>query len=106
MLARWHPTAAHCHGQGMIGIFRRRSPCGQFSRLAPLALVVYVRSMGKAQSLDAFVCNETDVEVNDETSRILQQRVRTADEGPLVSADEARERIQRWLSKSATLKTR
>ena len=42
--------------------------------------------MGKLQSIDAFVCNEPEVEVDAETSRILKQRMRTADEGRLVSA--------------------
>jgi predicted transcriptional regulator len=47
-----------------------------------------------------------EVEIDAETSRILEQRMRTADEGRLVSAEEARRRIQQWLSNSATTKTR
>lgn len=62
--------------------------------------------MGKPQSIDAFVCNEPEVEVDAETGRILEQRMRTADEGRLVSAEEARRRIKQWLSNSATTKTR
>jgi len=62
--------------------------------------------MGKPQSIDAFVCNEPEVEVDAETSRILEQRTRTADEGRLVSAEEARQHIQQWLSESPTRKTR
>jgi hypothetical protein len=32
--------------------------------------------------------------------------MKTADEGRLVSAEKARQRIQQWLSKSSTTKTR
>jgi hypothetical protein len=62
--------------------------------------------MGKAQSMDAFICNEPEVEVDAETSRVLEQRIRSADAGRLVSAEEARLHIQQWLSESATTKTR
>jgi predicted transcriptional regulator len=62
--------------------------------------------MGKPQKREAFVCSEPEVEVDAETSRVLDQRMRTADEGRLVSSEEARRRIQQWLSKSATSKTR
>ena len=40
------------------------------------------------------------------TSRILKQRIKSAAEGRTVSASAARKRIQRWLSKSSTTKTR
>ena len=33
------------------------------------------------------------------TSRILKQRMKTADEGRLLSAEEARQRIRQWLAK-------
>ena len=61
--------------------------------------------MAKAKSLDPFVCNEPTVEISPTTSRILKERMKTAD-GHLVSADKARQRIQQWLSKSSTTKTR
>jgi len=62
--------------------------------------------MAKAKSIDPFVCNEPAVEISSATSRILKQRMKTADEGRLVSAEKARQRIQRWISKSSTTKTR
>jgi len=62
--------------------------------------------MAKAKSIDPFVCNEPAVEVSPSTNRILKQRIKTADEGRLVSAEKARQRIQQWLSKSSTTKTR
>jgi predicted transcriptional regulator len=61
--------------------------------------------MAKAKSIDPFVSSEAPVEVSSATSRILKQRMKTADEGRLVSAEEARKRIRQWLSKSSTTKT-
>jgi hypothetical protein len=66
----------------------------------------YCEGMPKAKSADPFVCNEPAVETSAATSRILKQRMRTADQGRLVSAEKARKRIQQWLSKSSTTKTR
>jgi hypothetical protein len=62
--------------------------------------------MANAKSLDPFVCNEPEVEISPATSRILKQRSKTADEGRVVPAEQARRRIQQWLSKSSTTKTR
>ncbi|MBZ5618678.1 MAG: hypothetical protein LAQ69_08150 [Acidobacteriia bacterium] len=62
--------------------------------------------MVKAKNIDPFVCNEPATEISPATSRILKQRMKTADEGRLVSAEKARQRIQQWLSKSSTTKTR
>jgi hypothetical protein len=36
----------------------------------------------------------------------LEQRTKTADQGRLVSAEEARQHIRQWLSNSSTTKTR
>ena len=80
--------------------------CGG-SLLASLSAVVYVDSMRKVQPGDPFVSNEPEVEVDTATSRILKQRMKTADdEGRLVPTNAARQRIRRWLSKSFTTKTR
>jgi hypothetical protein len=62
--------------------------------------------MVKAKAVDPFVCTEPAVEVSPATSRVLKQRIKSADEGRLVSAPKARERIRQWLSKSSTTKTR
>ena len=56
------------------------------------------------KGFDPFVSNEPPVEIDEETDRILAERIRTAPER-LVPADEARKRIQEWLSKSSTTKT-
>jgi hypothetical protein len=61
--------------------------------------------MAKVKDVDPFVCSE-QVEISAATSSLLEQRAKTADEGRLVSVEKARERIQQWLSKSATTKTR
>ena len=74
--------------------------------LAPPGPVAYVKGMGKPQRVDPFVSREPEVEVDAATSRILKQRIKTTDEGRLVSAKAARRRIQRWLSSSSTTKTR
>ena len=66
----------------------------------------YREGMAKAKSIDPFVCNEPAVEISPAISRILKQRMKTADEGRLVSAEKARQRMQQWLSKSSTTKTR
>jgi hypothetical protein len=85
-----------------------RSPLAHpaLALLAPSGQPVYVRSMNKPQRVDPFVSNEPEVEVDATTHRILKQRMKTAEEGRLVSPKAARERIQRWLSESSTTKTR
>ena len=67
---------------------------------------MWVAGMGMLRSIDAFICNEPEAEVDAETSRIIEQRMRTADEGRLVSAEEARRPIQQWLSQSGTTRRR
>jgi len=62
--------------------------------------------MANAKSIDPFVCNEPAVEIRAAASRILKQRTRTAGEGRVVPAEEARQRIRQWLSKSSGAKTR
>jgi hypothetical protein len=61
--------------------------------------------MAKVKSIDPFVCSEP-VDIGPTTSRILKRRMKTADEGRLVSSEKARQRIQQWLSRSSTTKTR
>jgi len=55
---------------------------------------------------DAFVSREQEIELDPETSRILEERVKSADAGRLISAEEARRRFHEWLSKSSITKTR
>ena len=62
--------------------------------------------MSKPKNIDPFVCDEPEVEISPATSRILKQRIKTADRGRLVPAPKARERIRQWLSKSSTTKAR
>jgi|GEM_PF-3199510 len=56
--------------------------------------------------IDPFVSTELEIELDSETSRILEERIKSANAGRLVSAEEARRRMQEWLSKSSTTKTR
>jgi len=62
--------------------------------------------MAKAKIIDPFICSGPAVEISPATSRILKERMKTTDQGRLVSAEKARQRIQQWLSKSSTTKTR
>jgi hypothetical protein len=50
--------------------------------------------------IDPFVSTEPEVEVDEETLRLLDQRL--ADPDPLIPADEARQRFSRWLSNFST----
>jgi len=46
------------------------------------------------------------LEDEDETTlAILKQRMKSSDEGRLVSSEEARRRMKKWLTKSSTTKT-
>jgi len=67
-------------------------------------ILATLKVMANVKSRDPFVCNEP-VEITPGTSRILKQRMKTADEGRLVSSGRARQRIQRWISKSSTTTT-
>ncbi|HEV3197068.1 MAG TPA: hypothetical protein VGZ73_04150 [Bryobacteraceae bacterium] len=58
--------------------------------------------MGEVNIVDPFVSSEPEVEIDTETSRILEQRTKTADQGRLVSPEEARLHIRQWLSNSST----
>jgi hypothetical protein len=49
---------------------------------------------------DPFVSKETAVKLDDATRLVLQERTKSADNGELVSAEEARQRIRRWLSRA------
>jgi predicted transcriptional regulator len=62
--------------------------------------------MADTKTIDPFICDEPAGEVSQATGRLLKERVKTADEGRVVPAEEARRRIQQWLSKSSTTKTR
>lgn len=55
--------------------------------------------------IDPFVSTERAIKLDPETSRILEERMKTADDGHMVSSEEARHRFKKWLSNSATTKT-
>jgi hypothetical protein len=76
----------------------------RFAAVATPIRAGYTKAMAKVKSIDPFVCTEP-VEISPTTSRILKQRMKTADNARLVSGEKARQRIQQWLSKSSTTKT-
>ncbi|HEV2963912.1 MAG TPA: hypothetical protein VG649_18945 [Candidatus Angelobacter sp.] len=47
-----------------------------------------------------------EVEVDAETLAAIDRGLKAVKEGRVVSSDEARQRIQKWLTKSSTPKTR
>jgi hypothetical protein len=80
--------------------------CGRLTYVCAFSADLrYREHMAGAENDDPLVCSEA-VEISPVTSRLLQQRVKTSVEGRLVPAEEARQRIQQWLSKSSTTKTR
>lgn len=72
---------------------------------ALLLHIAYVEGMAESK-IDPFVSTEPEVELDPETNCILEERIKSADAGRLVSAEEARQRIQECLSKFSTMKTR
>jgi predicted transcriptional regulator len=51
---------------------------------------------------DPMVSNEEEVEVDFETSTAIERGIRAADEGRVVTSDEVRKLIPRWISKFST----
>jgi hypothetical protein len=66
----------------------------------------YAISIGSEEALDLFVSTEPEIKVDDESGSVLHERILTADPEHLIPAREARLRIQQWLSRSPTTKTR
>jgi len=62
--------------------------------------------MGMVDASDPFVVEESQGEIDAETSRILDERAKAADAGRVVSGEQTRQRLQEWLSGSSTRKTR
>jgi hypothetical protein len=60
--------------------------------------------MANPERIDPFVSTEEEVEVDEERQRILKERMKSADEGHVISAEEARKQFRQWLSNSATTK--
>ena len=56
--------------------------------------------MANLDRIDPFVSTEDDVEVDTETAAAIQLGIEDADAGRIVTLEEARERMQQWLSKS------
>ncbi|HEV2199702.1 MAG TPA: hypothetical protein VGR73_07765 [Bryobacteraceae bacterium] len=66
----------------------------------------YCENMVKAKSDDPFASNDPAVYISPATSRILKQRIKSADEGRLVWSEKVLQRIRQWFSKSSTTETR
>lgn len=66
----------------------------------------YLRDMAEAHKVDfensAHILDKEDAG----TLAILKKRIKSSDEGRLVPAEEVRQRMKKWLTKSSTTKTR
>jgi predicted transcriptional regulator len=58
--------------------------------------------MADLKSIDSFVSTDEEVEVDAETAAAIERGIRAADEGRVVSNDEVRKLIPRWISKFST----
>jgi predicted transcriptional regulator len=58
--------------------------------------------MGNPERFDPFVSTEEEVEVDVETAAAIQRGIEDADAGRVVTLEQARERMQQWLSKSSS----
>jgi predicted transcriptional regulator len=58
--------------------------------------------MAEVKPDDLFVSTEEAVEVDAETAAAIERGIRAADEGKVVSSDEVRKLIPRWISKFST----
>jgi len=61
--------------------------------------------MPQTRATDLFVSNEPAIEVDEVTSRILKERMKSAKKR-FVPAQEVRKRVELWLSKSSITKKR
>jgi predicted transcriptional regulator len=57
--------------------------------------------MANPERIDPFVSTE-EVEVDEETAAAIQRGIEDADAGRVITLEEARERMQQWLSKSSS----
>ena len=58
--------------------------------------------MGNPVRLDPFVSTEDEVYVDAETAPAIQEGMEDADAGRVVTLEDARGRMQQWLSKSSS----
>jgi len=61
--------------------------------------------MAASKTIDPFVSSEPSVEIDAATTRVLQERIESANQGSVVSTEEARQRMTEWLSESSITKT-
>src|SRR5207302_5039629 len=66
----------------------------------------YVRSMADRNPIDPSVSNEDAVEVDSETAAAIEEGLRDAKAGHMVSSEEVRKLIPQWISKFSTRNAR
>lgn len=58
--------------------------------------------MADSKPIDPLISTEPEVEVDEETAAAIEQGIRAADEGRVVSSEEVRKLIPQWTSKFST----
>jgi predicted transcriptional regulator len=51
---------------------------------------------------DPFVSEEAEIEVDESTAVAIQRGIQAADDGQVVSSEEAREHMKQWISELST----
>ncbi len=67
---------------------------------------IMLKNMADRYPIDPFVSNEDPVEVDSETATAIEEGIRDAKAGRVVSSDEVRKLIPQWMSKFSTRSAR
>ena len=51
---------------------------------------------------DLFVSDEPEIEVDETTAAAIQRGIQAADDGQVVTGEEVREQVRRWISEFST----
>jgi predicted transcriptional regulator len=62
--------------------------------------------MTNLEGIDPFISTEDEIEVDAETAAAIRRGIEDADAGRVVTLEEARERMEQWLSRSSSPRRR
>ncbi len=66
----------------------------------------YLECMTNLEGIDPFISTEDEIEVDAETAAAIRRGIEDADAGRVVTLEEARERMEQWLSRSSSPRRR